>query len=279
MELGMSRHAVAQPENNDAVRKLARMGFVAKGIVYMLVGGLAVSAAVQGGGQVGGGKNAVQEIGSQPFGQILLVLTAIGLMGYAAWRVVQAIKDPENVGTGAKGIAKRSGYAASAVMNGMLAVIAVQMVTGSGSGQNKGAKTFVADVMAEPFGQIIVAALGAWVLGAGIYQLYNAYSKKFVKKLKTHRMGHTERQWVVRAGRIGYAARGVVFPIVGIYMIVAAATYEPEKAKGIGGALREIASQPFGQLMLVVVAAGLFAYGVFMFVSAKYRRLGGAHAS
>lgn len=255
------------------VETLARAGYAAKGVVYGLIGVLALMAAFGEGGQVGGGQQAIQTIGSQPFGQFLLVVTGIGLAGYSIWRFVQAALDPEHAGTDAKGVAKRLGYTGSGLIYGALAILALQMGIGSGGGGGGSQQTYVAKVLSEPFGQLIVGAIGVFVIGAGIYQLYKAYTAKFVRDLKTNEMSATERTWAERLGRLGYAARGVVLPIIGYFVLKAAITYQPGQAKGVGGALATLASQPFGTFLLIVVAAGLVAYGAFQLVQAKYRRI------
>lgn len=262
----------AAHEAPNWVEKLARAGYAAKGVVYGLIGVLALMAAFGEGGQVGGGQQAIQTIGSQPFGQFLLVITGIGLASYAIWRFVQAALDPENVGTDAKGIAKRLGYTGSGLMYGALAILALQMGIGSGGGGGS-QQTYVAKVLGEPFGQLIVGAIGVFVIAAGLYQFYKAYTAKFVRDLKTNEMSATELTWAERLGRLGYAARGVVLPIIGYFVVKAAVTYEPGQAKGVGGALATIASQPLGTILLIVVAAGLVAYGAFQLVQAKYRRI------
>ena len=274
IDMGRAGH-VARRATHGAphwIEKLARAGYAAKGVVYGLIGVLALMAAFGEGGQVGGGQEAVRTIGSQPFGAFLLVVTGIGLAGYAIWRFVQAALDPENVGADAKGIAKRLGYTGSGLMYGALAILALQIGLGGGDGGGS-EQTYVAKVLAEPFGQLLVGAIGVFVIAAGIYQLYKAYTAKFVRDLKTNEMSATERTWAERLGRLGYAARGVILPIIGFFVVKAAITYEPGQAKGIGGALATLASQPFGTILLIVVAAGLVAYGAFQLVQAKYRRI------
>lgn len=267
--------AAAQRANRATSRSveiLARAGYAAKGVVYALIGVLALMAAFGSGGQVGGPQMAIDTIGSQPFGSVLLALTGIGLAGYAIWRFVQSALDPEHVGRDAKGIAKRVGYAGSGMIHGALAVAALQMAFGTGSGQG-GQQTYIAKMLNEPFGQLVVGAVGLFVIGAGLYQLYKAYTAKFMRDLSTQSMSATERTWAERLGRLGYAARGIVFPIIGFFIVKAAATYQPGQAKDLGGALATLSAQTYGTILLIVVAAGLVAYAVYQLVEAKYRRI------
>lgn len=255
----------------EGMETLARAGYATKGAVYVLLGVLAVQAAF-GSGAAQGGKGAIQQIGSQPFGAFLLIATAAGLAGYALWRGVQATVDPEHAGADAKGLGKRVGYALSGLSHTALAVMAVQLVTSGGDGGGN-RKTFLADMMSNTFGQVAVGLLGVFVVGAGIHQLYKAKTTKFAREMKTGEMSQTIRKAAIWSGRFGLAARGVVFPIIGVYLVKAALNANAYQAKGVGGALREIGSNPFGTIMLAIVAAGLVAYGVYQIVLARYRKI------
>ena len=257
---------------DDWLTKGARFGLIAKGGVYALVGILAIQAALGPTGRVGGSKEAVQYLGSQPFGQALLVLVGTGLFAYAAWNFIMAVGDTENEGTGALGIVKRLGFAASGVVNAAIAITALQLALGS-SDEGDGAKTWAAKVMNEPFGHWLVGVLGVVVIGVGLAQFYMAYTKRFLEKLDTASMSEKVRRAVVRMGQAGYASRGVVFPIIGVALVSAAFTHDPSEAKGMGEALRTVAASTHGQILLLVVAAGLLAYGVFTVALAKYRRV------
>lgn len=256
----------------EGVEKLARAGYAAKGAVYMTLGVLAVQAAVGSGGKVTGGEGAVQQIGSQPFGAVLLVLTAIGLAGYALWRGVEAVLDPEHKGSDAKGLTKRFGYALSGLSHAVLCVMAIQMVTGSGgSGETK--KTLLADMMSNTFGQVVVGLLGVFVIGVAIHQFVKAKTTEFAREMKTGEMSASMRKAAILTGRIGLAARGVVFSVMGYFLVKAAMNADAYQAKGLGGALQEIGSSTFGTILLAVVAAGLVAYGAYQVVLARYRRI------
>lgn len=257
----------ARGSASPAMRKLARFGYLTKGVVYAVIGVLALMAALGSGGETTGATGAIARIGSQPFGRVLLVVTGIGLAGYATWRVVQAVADTENAGRDGKGIVKRLGYVASGVIYGALAIAALQMGLGSG-GSGAGQQTYIAKLMAVPFGQLLVGAIGAIIIGVGIYELYRAYRADFMKKLDTGELSATKRTWVRRLGRMGYAARGIVFPIIGYFVLRAAITYEPGQARDFGGALSTLDG-----IVLGIVAVGLIAYAVFQLVEARYRRI------
>jgi len=214
--------ARTQQISNDWLTKGARFGLMVEGVVYALIGILAIQAAVGSGGRVGGSKEAIQYLGSQPFGQTLLVLVGIGLLAYAAWRVIMAVADTENEGTDVSGIVTRLGFAGSGLMHASVAITALQMALGS-SGEEGGAKTWAAKIMNEPLGQWLVGSLGVVVIGVGMYQFYTAYTERFLDGLETASMSQKVRRAVVRMGQAGYAARGVVFPIIGVALVSAAA--------------------------------------------------------
>jgi len=275
MNFNVENMNVRQASNSGWVEKAARVGYAAKGVVYALIGGLAVAAVVGGAGdgQVGGGQEAVQTIGQQSFGQVLLVLTAIGLFGYSLWRFVQAYFDPEHAQGDKAGTLKRIGYVASGAVHVMLGVAAIQMATGSVGGSG-GKTTYIRDLMlVDTIGPILVLAVGVFIIGFALYQFYKAATAKFVSELKTHEMSRTAQTWVVRIARLGLAARAVVFSIIGVFVLKAAANTNPSQVKGVGGALHEIASQPFGAVLLVLVASGLAAYGAYQITLAKYRKI------
>ena len=258
------------------VKWLARFGYAAKGVVYMVVGGLALAAALgQGGSSSPDQRGALQTILEQPFGQVLLGLVAVGLFGYALWRFVMAAQDTEGDGSDAKGIVKRTGYAVSGIIYAGLAVAAVGLVLGSSGGGSGGgsAQDWTARLMAQPFGRWLVGIVGAVVIAVGLYQFYRAYSAKFREKLLLSRMSQTEETWATRVGRLGFAARGVVYAMIGFFLIQAALQSNPSQAGGLGQAFRELSSAPYGPWLLGIVALGFIAYGVFALVLARYRRI------
>jgi len=255
--------------------RLGRFGYAAKGVVYGLVGVLAVLAAGGRGGQTTDTKGALGTLVGAPPGRVLLALVALGLIGHAVWRWVQAALDTEHKGTDAKGIAARVGYAAIGVGYVSLALAAMRLAmgTGGGSSGDQSAQDWTARVLQQPFGRWLVGLAGLAVIGVGAYQLYRAYTAKFREKLNLGEMSATEQQWVVRIGRFGFAARSVVFAIIGGFLVVAALQARSEEARGLGGALDVLAQQSYGPLLLGVVALGLVAYGAFMFAQARYRRM------
>lgn len=258
------------------IERLARLGYAAKGIVYAIVGVLAVQAAFGPGGRTTGTQGALTTIASQPFGKFLLALVAVGLVGYSLWRFVQAWADPDNKGSDAKGLATRFGYAISGLIYAGLAFSAVAIILGSGSGSSGGGTSkqdWTARVLAQPFGQWLVGLLGALIIGIGFYQFYKAYSAKFRKEWKLREMNPQEETWAMRLARLGLAARGVVFVMTGFFLMQAARQSDASEVRGLDGALQSLARQAHGKWLLAIVALGLVSYGMYMGVQARYRQI------
>lgn len=254
---------------------LARLGYVAKGIVYLIIGSLAALAAFTGGGKTTDSGGAFEAILSKSYGKLLLGAVAVGLLGYAIWRIVQAVKDTENKGADAKGIAVRGGYFGSGIIHASLALTAARMVFGSGSSGSGDAssKEWTATLLEQPFGQWLVGAVGLGIVAFGLSQIYKAYTTKFREKLNTGEMSESVETFATRFGQIGLVARGIVFGIIGAFLVSAAFNSNAGEARGLSGALRALEQQSYGQLLLGVVALGLIAYGFYMFVQARYRRM------
>ena len=255
--------------------RVVRVGFAAKGLVYLVIGTLALRAALGAGGSTTDTRGALQAILRQPFGRVLLLATALGLAAYAAWRVVQAILNPERVPPGPRGLGTRLARFGSGVVYGSLAFAAVRMLIGFGRAMAEGreVRDWTRRAMMQPMGRWLVAAAGAGVIAYGLYQLFRAARGSFRRKLVFDGAGAkaTASSWMVRAGRIGIAARGFVFLLIGGFLLVAAMRIDPDEAKGLGGALAALARAPYGPLWLGTVAMGLVAYGLFQLVEARYR--------
>jgi hypothetical protein len=258
---------------------LARCGYAAKGVVYLLIGGIAAQVAIGAGGAVTDQKGVLHTIIAHPFGHFLLGIAAVGLFGFALWCFIQAVFDTEGKGTTAKGLIARIGYAAVGITYAALAYGAFQLVVGSGSG-GKGSNTSTQDgtalLLKQPFGPVLVIIVGLLVLAVACYLFYTAYAAKFQAQLNVATLSAQVKKVIIAVGRAGYAALGVVTSIIGIFLIVAAFQNNASQAKGLDGALQELAHQRFGQVLLGVVAVGLFAYGVYSLVEARYRRVGRA---
>lgn len=259
-------------EASPWIEGFGRFGFAAKGLVYGLIGVLAIRTAIGVGGELTGSEGALRAIMWAPFGRILLTATGIGLIGYALWLLVQALVDTENKGSTAKGIAIRAIYGFIALIHGGLAISAFAIALGSGVSESEW-PGLTARLLSRFFGQWLVALVGAAVIGVGLGQIWYGYTAKFCDKLRLSEMSDSEESWATWLGRAGYIARGIVFGLVGTFLIAAAIQAEPQRARGLGGALESLMWQPWGAWVLGLVAVGLIAYGALMLFMARYRRM------
>jgi hypothetical protein len=257
------------------VETWARLGYAAKGFVYTTIGAIAALAALRGGGHTADSRGALAEIVGRPYGRVMLAAVAVGLACYALWRLTQALLDTEDKGKDWKGLAVRGGYACIGFVYFGLAYSAVSLILGgdAGDSSDEKSKAWSATFMALPFGRLLVGLAGLCVLGFGLYQCYKAYSAKFRKKLKRGEMGEGTDAFVTRAGQFGHVSRGVVFGVIGGFLMQAAWHARAHEARGLGGALRALEERPYGPWILGVVALGLIAYGLLMFALARYRRI------
>jgi len=262
-----------QAVDNPWFERLARFGYAAKGLVYMVAGALAARAVFGRGGATTDSRGALQQILSEPFGKLMLVLIGVGLIGYVLLRFVQAILDPEHKGGDAKGIAVRAGYLVGGLVYAGLAWTALRLASGAGGGLGNQAQSWAARVFEWPLGRWLVGIAGLVVIGGGLYQLYKAYSANFSERFRWNEMSATERTWAVILGRAGLAARGVVQGLIGFFLVQAALLFDPGKVRGSGGALQSLARPPLGLWAVGVVAIGLAAYGVYMLAAARYSRI------
>ncbi len=255
-----------------ALEILARAGYGARGIVYCLVGGLAVLAAISSGGQTSGSKGALTALIGEPFGRVWLGLIAIGLAGFALWRVIEAVTDADHRGTSGKALVRRAGHVISGVAYSGLALSAARLALGwqRGGESQKGAQDWTAWLLAKPFGQWLTALVGLVIVGVGVAFLAKGLKGNVLERLA---LPSEVRKWAVPLGRVGFAARGIVFGLIGGLLILAAVHSSSAEAKGLGGALQVLQAQPYGWVLLAVTAAGLFAFGVFGLVQARYRRI------
>ena len=264
-------------DHREALERGARLGYAAQGVVYLIVGGLAFLAATGRGGGTTDTRGALQSLLSQPFGRVLLALAALGLLAYALWRVMMGLRDPERGGDDGRkrALARRAGYFASGAANLGLAAFAGGLAlpgvipTPGGGGGGDGARDWTARLMAQPFGEWLVALAGLVFLGVAVAFAVRAYEASFERHLRPEARTPTVRN-VCRAGIL---ARAVVFAIVGGFLLLAAWRSDPSEAVGLGGSLRALRDQPYGPYLLGLMGLGLVAYAFYSFVAARYRHI------
>ncbi|HYO97283.1 MAG TPA: DUF1206 domain-containing protein [Polyangiaceae bacterium] len=261
------------PERSDLIGKLARAGYIAKGVVYGVVGVLAAQVAIASGGKLAGEREAVAHLGQQSFGGVLLWLIAIGLFAYSGWRLIEGALDPHRLGNDGKALAQRFGFVLSALLNVLVAVAALQLAMGEGSGQGS-SRTWAASLLAKPAGAYLLGIAGLAVLAFGVNQIYAGVTTKFARQFELGRASEQMRSWVLWSGRVGRAARGLIFAMVGVGFVKAAISFDPGQSRDLPQALGDIAAQPFGRALLFAVATALAIYGAHLVTTAKYRKLG-----
>lgn len=269
-------------EHGDWRSKLARFGLGAKGLLYLALGTLAVRfAAGSGSSHATSKRGAIELVASQPFGQVLLGILTAGLFALAIWRLLLAFTGDPVEGDGAKERVKFGAQSliyfatAAAALTALLTHIGASGGGGSGGGSGSGGKEdeATATVLSWPGGQWIVAVFGLVLAGVAVQQIQkHGLHHRFMERVSRARMRPKVERVVQRSGQAGHTARGIVLGIVGCFLVVAAIQHDPQQAMGLSGALRFLAQQAWGQIVLWVVALGLVLYGVWCFGEARYRR-------
>ena len=268
-----ARRAARQGANSRLMAWLARAGLASRGVMYVLVGIIAVQIAVEGSRQQADRAGAVRLISQTPLGSVLLWLLVVGFAGMTLWRLSEAIWGSNEPG-GHKA-SKRLGNLARAVFYAFITYGVLKYALGIGqpSSSDKQSQDLTAAALKYPGGQVIVAIAGVVVIGAGLSLMYRAYKLKFLKHLRMGTASAGTRKVVERLGQIGGIARGFVFGTVGTFLIIAAVDAKPGQAKGIDSALRALAHTPLGPWLLVVVALGLMTFGVYSWCEARWREV------
>jgi uncharacterized membrane protein YidH (DUF202 family) len=268
---GHAGSAAKDIANSRAVEIGARVGLAAYGVTHLLIAWIALQVAFGGGGEQANQKGAFQEIASHSFGVFLLWVIVLGFVAVALWRLEQAIWGYRYVSDHKKQLRKRAASAFKAVVFATLAVWAATTAAGSGGGGSGGQKA-TAGVLGLPGGQWIVGLVGLGIIVAGGNKIYAGWKKKFEDDMDMP-SDPKARKAAERTGQVGFIAKGVSIGVIGILVVIAAVQFDPAKAAGLDAALHSLAQTPLGPWLLVVVALGLAAYGVFCWFDAKYHRV------
>jgi hypothetical protein len=251
-ELGAVHVAGEGFVHSAAFEWLSRAGFVARAVVYAIIGILALKLALGQGGKLASQEGALRTLAHQPFGKYLLTLVAIGLGGYSLWRLVRAA-----IGHGPEGSDKgfdRLAALGSGLAYGAMCAIAVEILLGAASGSSADPRKPTAGILGWPAGTWLVGLAGAGMIGVALYQGYRGITKKFFDDSKVEEMGPRVKEWIGRLGMVGHLARMVVFGLVGVFLVKAAIDYNPNKAVGLDGALAKLADNALGPFVLGVGA-------------------------
>ena len=259
--------------NSKWLERLARAGLVSRGVLYGLIGVLALKVAAGSRGENADKQGALTSLAHQPFGKVLLAAVAVGFAGYALWRFADAVLDTDGEGTDLSGWAKRAADLGRGILYASFCVAAGRLITGSSGEDQTEEADLTAKVLGAPLGRVVVGLVGVAILAAGLWNGYRAISGKYKEKLQTWQMGDAVRRWVTPVATVGLFARMVVFLLIGVFLLKAAVRYDAQEAVGVDGALHRLVDRPYGPLLLAIVAVGLFTFGLFSLVEARYRRV------
>jgi hypothetical protein len=261
-----------QAADSKWIERTARVGLAARGLVYVLIGILALQIAFVDRAERADQQGAFQTLAQNGFGKAILWLVILGFVGYGLWRASEAAWGHRNERDDRKRTASRVESAVKAVIYLVLAVVAFRVVTGTSNG-GQGGEQVTAKVLQLPGGQVLVALAGVVIVAAAVLLAWRGLRTKLEEHLDLAELGPGARSAVINLGKVGYVARGVVFSLVGMLVVAAAVTFDPDKARGMDAALRQVAAQPYGPWLLSLMALGLMCFGAYSFAEARYRRL------
>jgi len=254
-------------------RRLVRIGYAAKGVIYLLIGGFALQLALGDGGRLTDSRGVLDYITGLPFGTPLLGLIGVGLIAYALWQITDALAGPLRI-EGAKGTAVRAFTALRGGIYGMLGWKALQLAMGNGSGSRSGGTEGVArDALSLPFGDWALVIAGLGLAAYGGYQGWKAWQGRLDHDMDWQQLRREGLGWVGRVGQAGMGGRAVVFVVMGLMLARAGADRNASDAAGMAEALGMLLTQPFGAWLLALTAALLVCYGIWQILHARYVRL------
>lgn len=269
----MARRKGRQAAASTPMRLLGRAGFLARGIMYLVIGWIALLVAFRKTGQQADKTGALHELNATSIGDVALWVLVIGFFGMAIWRLSEAAFGAS--GAGQPKLTTRLASFATAVLYAVVAWGVLEYAIGVGSPPSSDQQSvdLTGTVMRHPGGRIAVILIGLAFIGGGLYVGYQAWRMRFREDLLLGEMGTRTRRIVEWLGRVGGVARGIVFMTAGVFLVVAAAEAKPGQAKGVDSALRTLAQTPGGPWLLVLVAIGLVMFGLFSCSEVRWRRV------
>jgi hypothetical protein len=269
-------NTVKRAAANPWLALLERLGYVVRGALYAVMGLLALRIALSAaGGQATDLSGSLVFLVSNPLGKLVLIVAAVGLAAYSLWGFTRAIYDPLHRGRDASGYMARLGFVTSAVSYGAIVFFALQLLVGSGGPTGDSTQKTIASVLTHPAGGLFTIIIGLVAIGVAIGQFSEAYRATFKEDLKGAEMSQTERSLAIGFGRFGMFARGIIFLVIGWFIVQAGIHHDPAQVQGFGGAFLWLLGQPFGRVLLGVVALGFVALGLHSFACARWIKLMG----
>jgi len=266
------RVGAGNARGTHAVDKLGRVGFAARGVVYLLIGWITLMIALDHRTMEADRTGALELVAGKAFGFVVLWFLIVGFAGMALWRLAMAVH-PDLPGK--RGAGARLASGGKAVLYAVAAYTTARFTaTGhSGGSTNKVSTDFTTDAMRHSGGRLLVGAVGVGFVVAGVVLIVRGLRRKFAGNLNTGAMSARTRSAVLGLGVAGNVARGVIAAAAGVFLLDAALTFDPARARGVDGTLRAFAAAPAGPLVLIVMAVGLAAFGCYSFCEARWRRL------
>ena len=265
---------------NPGLELLQRLGYVVRGLLYGVVGVLALRLALaQPGGAAVDLSGGLVFLVSNPYGRFILLVSIVGLAAYSSWGLIRAIFDPLHRGSDPSGLMQRLGFLSSAISYAALVLFGLKLLTGAAATSTDSTKTTISGLFNHPGGGTLTLIAGLVFLGMGVGQLVEAYRAAFARDLKGAEMSAGTRKIVIVLGRYGMAARGIIFLVIGWFIVQAGLHHDPSKVQGFGGAFVFLGAQPFGHLVLGLVALGFVALGLHSLACARWVRLMGSSGS
>ncbi|EAR25299.1 hypothetical protein A20C1_01886 [marine actinobacterium PHSC20C1] len=261
--------AARSAKNSTPLRGLARLGFAVNGLLHILIGLLAIGIAVDGGNEKADQSGAFSQLASSPGGVFLLWTVVIGMFALGLWLLISGFL--MSGGDSKRKWARRGAEVAKGLTYLALGATAVPFALGSSTSSSSSTSSLSAKLMSSPGGVFVLILVGVIVIGVGVYFVRKGVAKKFTQDISLP--GDPMRKFVLALGVAGYVSKGIAIGIVGILVIAAGITNDPSKSTGLDGALTKLTALPFGAIILVVIAIGLIAYGLYCFVRAWFARL------
>jgi uncharacterized protein DUF1206 len=266
------KYTASRAADSKPLEYLARGGFICYGIIHLLFAWIALQVAFGSSNEESDQSGALQSLAGNGWGKALLVVIIIGMVALAIWQGFAAVIGVSGERT-AGAIAERVVAGIRAFLYVYLAWLAFNVIRGAKASIADNQQNHSAGLMSHSGGRWLVGLIGLVVLGVGIGIAVYGAMRKFEKRLNTQQMNESVRKSTRRLGMAGYAAKGVAYAIAGVLVVVAAVTYDPDKARGLDAALKTLAGHPWGVWLLVLIGLGIAAFGVFCFSQAKYRKV------
>jgi hypothetical protein len=255
------------------MERLARLGYASKAVIYGIIGVFAILSLTNRGGTITDTSGALRVVLTQPFGRALLVVLAVGLCGYAVWRLLDAVADPDRDGTSAAGTVTRIGNAVRGLVYGALGIEAFRLLDGRRGSNGDAAEMWTARILQWPLGEVAIGAIGVIVAGYGISEVLHGIKGKHDKKVDWSAIPSDIRSSALTISRFGVATRGGVIATLGVFLVRAAFSHNPDQAAGSRESMLRLGGLFDGTWFLALIAVGMIAYAVDQAVHARWRRI------